>query len=66
MLTHGQDGSLLELEQLASYECPFDHPGVAYAERELKKQHTTQFTMMCLVKPQHVGITGNKHSDFKH
>ena len=64
LLTFSEDGQVTELEPLSTQECAPEHPGVAYAEREVELVYGQDFSLRCISQPQLVGITGNKHSDY--
>lgn len=51
LITHGADGSLLEIMLIESEECPYEHPAVRFAEQEFLKTYGTQFTMQCMKYP---------------
>jgi len=66
LLTIGEDGRTLEIEGLKSRECPSDHEGVAYAQRELAKTYRQEFSLQCFSDPEFLSVTGNKHSQVRH
>ena len=41
--------------------------GIKYAKREIgsNKEYGTDYSMQCLEFPERLGITGNKHSEYK-
>ncbi len=45
LVTHGADGSILQVMLIESEECSYEHPGVRFAEQEFLKKYQTQFTM---------------------
>ena len=66
ILTFGADGKVSDLELLTSEPCSEDHDGVIYAAREVGSTYGETFDMHCLSRPDLIGITGNRHSEFKH
>lgn len=51
LITHGPDGTILDLQNIKGVECSPDHEGVQYAVRELDLAYNIQFSMMCFSSP---------------
>ena len=78
LLTVGADGQVSEIEILSTIPCEElavceegeacdGWNGIKYVEREIgtNKEYGTDYSMQCLEFPERLGITGNKHSEYK-
>ena len=64
MVTFGADGQVSDIEILTTTTCDEEHDGIKYAERETQKTYGKDFELTCLMYPERLGITGNKHSEY--
>ena len=64
LLTYGADGLVADLESAGSQVCAADHPGVRSAERETGRTYGESFELACFRRPDTVGVTGNRDSDY--
>ena len=78
LLTVGADGQVSEIEILSTVPCEEREVceedavcdgfnGIKYARREIgiNKVYGTDYSMQCLEFPERLGVTGNKHSEYK-
>ena len=66
LLTVEKGGSSDKYFPIKIEPCHVEHEGVAFAQRELDSTYGQDFILTCISRPDLVGVTGNKHSEYTH